>query len=253
MAIRQIIEITDDRVRMREEATSADVSLEVFQSLMNGAGRGQHFSTGILPRNCIAYVEEPGIATYYVVELPPDFHFIKTSNMNVGVKVAMPWQYFIFVVTREADYNRNYLSATYVYWKKTALTEPLTRDLLPARVPNIDGDALVCFGTTIPESDLPMTERINTIVNEFYSPGSLFNDDIGWNLPSSYVTFLEWASASQENPMCWQNWPEWFGLRGNTILDNVPAFSRSNSNSSNLNTMTFDQIRRSLRSRGVSW
>lgn len=180
-----------------------------------------------LPHN-IAFYYQKGNDVCCVIELPPGLYFLKTNRMRKGVMLSMPWQYFVLTyrkvredslgVTLWSPQNNSLL------WSNHKITDFYDdRGVIPARLPNVYGSGNICFGDTAPESDMPLGERIDKLINEFFSPNSVFNSDLGWNVPSKYeneiTPFRKWATESKQDPLCSLKWSMWDYTSQYRLLD----------------------------------
>lgn len=170
----------------------------------------------------------------FLIELEPSVQTMKvrlgeTTETIKPFAVAIPWQYFYFVFRRNAVNVAN-IPFTFLesrlFWAprrinflidgSEEISEMYNRGdisgredwVTPAKLPNIYRDAKICFGNTAPDSTMPLAQRIEAVINDFFSPDSVFNNDLGWNLPAHYSSFLSWQRDSKIDPMCFLKWRE---------------------------------------------
>jgi len=148
-----------------------------------------------------------------VVEIDPEPKFIKTAGMKVGLYLSMPFQYMVFPfeeVASTAYPNIKWrLGDVYIFWSQTRL-KTLDQIVIPARLPNVYRDyGRICFGSTAPQGNMELDERVDSIVNEFFTPASVFNSDLDWNFPAPYTSFREWAVATKSDPLIALKWDWW--------------------------------------------
>jgi hypothetical protein len=160
-----------------------------------------------LPRNCRFFFGDEN-SRLYVIELKPGYFTIEhnTEFEDSGiVEVTLPWQYFVFSFTKP-EYNRYDIEWTLnlhkLFWSLGRLNTINDR-VSVARVLNVGESGDLCLGDTYPESDLSCEERVEEMVEAFYSHGSTFNDDMGFRIP--YGTMRSWANVSKKTPLWWKN------------------------------------------------
>lgn len=205
----QRVIIEGDVVRYEETYVQRQVGLGAFIETLK---QDRDVSLPRLPRNTRFFTQK-GNQIWIVIELEPGLRFLKTESHQVGLRLSMPWQYFAFSFIAGGGYPTiNWSFADYrLFWSKTRI-KSLTERVIPASLPNVyRNDGKICFGATAPESTLELAERIDTLVNEFFSPASLFNRDLGWNIPPSYESFRSWAMASRNDPLICLKWDNIWG------------------------------------------
>lgn len=211
------IEIEGDLVTVYDKTVT---SLCKLADLLPNLAVPPALTTPHLPRGTVFLNhDEPHGQLSIAVELEPGLRHLRTESMSIGYRLAMPWQYFIFA------FNTNRTPWTFtnykLYWSATRLTSPTQTSLVRAYLPNIYGNGDICFGSTAPASDAGLSERVDTIINTFFTPESNFNSDLGWNRPNGYTNFRDWARDSKANPFCWRDWPELDPASGRWCLNDV--------------------------------
>lgn len=95
--------------------------------------------------------------------------------------------------------------------------EPITtmdQEVCTAMLPNVYSDGRICFGNTGVRAGEGLTTRIDNIVNTYY----LTTFDTSHLVRNSYLPFgggegptglTRWAEATEQDPNCWRNFPEW--------------------------------------------
>src|SRR5688572_7602225 len=155
-----------------------------------------------LPRGCRFHIKNDDIEQF-VIEVAPAVipltwnsrTFVEqedryTASHTRTHKVAMPWQYFILTFNSDGDGDYFHLNGIQVMWAGKRLNN-IDGVVFPAPIPNMGDDSFVCMGTTAPESiGKTNTERAEQIVSNFYSESSVFNSDLGWNVPDHYMHLM---------------------------------------------------------------
>jgi hypothetical protein len=208
MSQRVIIE--GDLVKWEESTVRRQVSLPNFIEMLKNDRTVQ---LPRLPRNT-RFFHQSGNQVWIIIELDPGLRFFKTEDHKVGLKLSMPWQYFAFSFIQNS--NSAYPALVWqtqdyhLFWSPVRI-RTLQDRVTPAFLPNIyrRDSGRICFGNTTPDSTIELAERVDTIVNEFFSPASLFNQDLEWNLPPAYESFRAWAIASRNNALVSLKWPVW--------------------------------------------
>lgn len=190
-------------------------------------------SFGRLPKGTVFLNVTPTMHTF-IIEREPDLYAIKTEFMRRPLRLAMPWQYFLLRVTRKRPNVLGVgwgLDTSYLFWspkRLTTLRNPPA--VLAAMIPNISQEnASICFGNTMPDSNLPLYERLDNIVDGFYAPESTFNGDLHWNMPRRYQVavaqhaaigvaqpfdhilrgYSTWATESRQDKTVFLKWEDW--------------------------------------------
>lgn len=211
------IEISGDLVTLYERSEAQVCKLS---DLLPHLATTPTLTTPHLPRNTVfLHHDETNNQIALVVELEPGLRHLKTETMAVGYKLAMPWQYFTFTLTMH-DSNHWTFTDYFVHWSRTRVTSTTQATLVRACVPNVYADGRICFGSTAPDSNRTIAERIDTIINDFYGPNSEFNNDLGWNRPNGFENFRAWAAESKADPFCWTIWHELSeSVNGHSLAD----------------------------------
>jgi hypothetical protein len=168
----------------------------------------QVLRTGLLPRNCIAYVRAPdsksAIHTLYVVERPAGTvaikyktggsHDAQTDENIVTVNLSWPHTQWLVRWTGQA------ISDLFICCTTTPIMS-LEDHVFILPMPNIyeDGNGGVCLGNlVVPEEALPQertAQLIDTVLN------SLWNDDLMPDFePLGLKGLGEWAERSAADP-----------------------------------------------------
>lgn len=153
-------------------------------------------SIGLLPRGTAFLNVMPTRMTYLIVR-EPDLYSIKTTFMRRPLRIALPWQYFFLDFLRNKPNTHGVpwaFNAGYLFWSRNRISTLHDRRIIGGLIPNVTPEnGSICFGVTMPASDLPIHERADNIVDSFYSPESEFNGDLKWGMPKRYVSFYRKA------------------------------------------------------------
>jgi hypothetical protein len=135
-------------------------------------------------------------------------------------RLSIPWsRFFFYAYTNDPqDHTRWRLEDYRLMWAQNSYTNPNTKDMLPASVPNVYSDGRICFGATGADANQNLSDRIDQTINEFYA--TQFNLDLGIRYPNRWRGYASWVAATARDPMCWTNWNEW-----TSIEDNPNAYS----------------------------
>lgn len=130
-------------------------------------------------------------------------------NMNFEetiFRISIPYTRFIFDLwTTDPTNNMSWTIDDYrIFWSKFKYTNPLTKDMTAALMPNVYNDGRICFGSTAADMDQSLSERLDQTVNEFWV--SQFNRDLTIRRPREYSDFRAWQKASLENQSIWTKW-----------------------------------------------
>jgi hypothetical protein len=199
-----------------------------------------------IPKNCRFYYQE-NKKIHLVVEIDPGPQFIKTSAMKAGLYLSMPFQYMVFPFSEVANVTypniKWRIDDVSLFWSQKRL-KTLDQTVIPARLPNVYRDyGRICFGGTAPQGNLELDERVDTIVNQFFTPASVFNADLGWNIPEPYETFREWAVATKADPLVALKWDWW---------DNIPNEYRAGKLSGFIRFLSFYNPKESITIEGCA-
>lgn len=179
----------------------------IYSSAQNTANL--NFITDSLPAGT-RFFSKYSDSEYYVIEIPPKPCLIRTTQMSRGVLVSMPWQYFILggrnLTSQGSAYSS--LDVYYLFWAPKRI-QSLDDTVYSPYVPNTSYNGSICFGTTSESSYLPIKERVEKTVHNFYTRESVFNEDLGWHFPimddGRFIqSFKEWAGLSKINPPIWK-------------------------------------------------
>lgn len=181
------------------------------------AGGDAVTSTPPLPRGTRFFFRHERVS-YFVVEMKPGIHEVtydvpEDNAEEYGidpdsgtVKVAMPWQYFVLSF-HEARANNLGITWSFngvqLFWARERM-ESLSESLIyHAQLPNVDEYSSICLGSTVPNSGLPIDIRIENLVENFYSPASVFNAELGWRVP--YGDIDMWEHRSKQSSLIWRD------------------------------------------------
>lgn len=206
-----------DRFVITENGIEHNTRTIDFERITSYLGR----ETKILPRGCI-YEDDYN----YIVELEPKIRLLRTQyqRVSLGYKLAFPWQYFLIKMGGRGFYNNPHIQDIFLFWAKDKFTSFNTR-LIPAAIPNVY-NGRVCLGSTVPDSMLPVHERINEITSQMFTSNSRFTEDYGWQSPFKYqrgtmaTIYRAWQADSKDNPECYKQWEE-FAYPSVTLYDYV--------------------------------
>lgn len=184
----------------------ATAPLNALAQIMTDYTAHKNLFTTLMPRGC-RIVRQTIATTTFLIELEPGIHILQTAKR--GYEMAMPWQYFVLHFKKVANGRGYIIQPSQLFWSKTRITD-LSASVQIARLPNINQrSGEICLGNAGPESDLPLVNRVDALVRDFFSPGSKFNADLGWNLPNQYKGLGYWSGASHRDPFCWLKWSDW--------------------------------------------
>lgn len=224
----QRIEIEGGIQRAIEYTVLSEVPLA---SVLRHLERAPRLTSPILPRSAILFgqgTNETGsMELYMLLELPPATRMISFRGRDGGTRehrLAIPWTYFHFTCsTVDASRNENWMIGMHrAYWSRARVTDIRTASFLVPKLPNIYEDGRICFGSTAPSAALPIGERLDQIVNEFYS--SEFNRDLHIRYPGGYTRLADWAAATARDANCWNSWTDWReSARAEQLLDEALA------------------------------
>lgn len=207
---------SDGRVIAEIDGVRKVVTLaRLSEALTNLEAAQMHFGIDMntpYPRGTRLY-REFSKSAMYIIEVEPG---IQTLRLGRTYEVAMPWQYFIITFNRiygppvkGVRKTFSQLGSIRVLWSKTRMNS-MASSMIVARIPNVRAaTALLCLGTTAPSTGLSEAERIDELMQFFYSRDSKFNVDLGRNLPNHYRGFAVWQRESAVNPFVWKKWSDW--------------------------------------------
>lgn len=226
------IEIRNGQVVVVREQLLAELPAdEAFKVLAVASGS----TIGLLPRGT-AFVNYQPLQAQFLIERSPDILQIKAPFMRRPMRLSMPWQYFLFRFKRNRPNVQGVLwqlEIADLFWSRNRISSLSERGVVIAPLPNIDqSTGSICFGMTIPPSNLPLHERIDNMVDGFYATESEFNGDLGWNMPWEYSKqiyntlrdahgaeeviqsayqqgYSLWAEDSRTDKTCYMKWSEW--------------------------------------------
>jgi len=196
----------------RIETVFVDRIVSLFDAL-SALPKSQAVALPRLPKNCRFFYSENRRVTL-LIELEPGPRFIRTTEMRNGLHLSMPWQYMYFTFSEVANAaypNVKWKPDDYrIFWSQHKL-QTMDEPVIPARLPNVyDTDfGRICFGDTAPTNALELDVRVDTIVNDFFTPVSIFNNHLGWHIPAPYDSFRAWAIATRADPLIALKWPWW--------------------------------------------
>ena len=143
-----------------------------------------------------------------LAEIPPGIRNIRKRNRRY--RLGMPWTYFWFVATTARDINepRWNLEFWRIFHAKDRYEDEKTK-LIPARCPNVYSDGRICWGTAGAPGNIPLCDRIDELVTNWYI--SEFNGDLDGSvpLPNHANNYLEWVTKTREDPTWWKSWSDW--------------------------------------------
>jgi hypothetical protein len=211
------LRIAGNDIEQFYEQTSYSVEVSQFLEEIKAALVSNKFASELLPRGCRFY-DDAGLTRRYVMEMPPnivpfkwDRFYIEDDDQDVEgglVEVAVPWQYFVFIVDRpqENPFDVQGIFREFkLFWSQDRLNSLYESRMNVAWLPNINqGTGLVCLGGAVPESNGLVADRIESIVGDFFQ--STFNGDLGWDANIPYNDPYLWAIETKKNPTCWTNW-----------------------------------------------
>lgn len=213
--------VRGDKVVLTQTEVLSEMGFEAFAKnfLFNNPAQFD----GVLPAGTRA-VRTSGDHIFFLVEIEPSIQVVQVKDVARQYQIAMPWQYF-YLAFKKAVANKDNIVWVFqdsrVFWTQHRIKKLLghfsPRDItadtgnedlaIPAKLPNIyQNSGKICFGNTAPDSTLTLSERVEAVINDFFSIESVFNGDLGWNFPNGYRSFMEWAKYSKLDPMCFLQW-----------------------------------------------
>lgn len=261
-----VVEIT----RTRGAGANAQ---DVLKNVMSRLGQSKEGfrSTPMLPNNCRLFWTEENIENY-LIEVKPGIFPFRTSgweNEDYGeredfqINVAMPWQYFHFQF-RRANPNQYGIEASFetlrLYWAFDRIENHHSYVFRPL-LPNVDDSSIVCLGEVYPESTKSTVSRIEEVVANFYE--SDFNGDLGWNIPYSWDSRLEyaidgtysqvgeepegiWVRETKKSMLCYLDWkPQVASTRLSNYIGTEHDQTTPITDTLDLNTLLYYAVRES--------
>ena len=188
-----IIRIKDGVVENISETVISRCTEDEF---IENIKRGIPIDTGLLPKNCI-YMQSKKDSRLYILELPP-----KTVNINytatTGVKkyrVSIPVVQ-AYVLVKDKAISMLHLSCT----KSRIQSLEDNIYILPLLNQHSDGNSYVCTGDIKSDISIPISKRIEKLVNAYFM--SNFNSDLTIQYPAAIKNGLpEWDKKTKENPL----------------------------------------------------
>lgn len=216
-----------DSVVLIKEDVLSKMTLKAFFEAFVHESKPQF--DGLLPSGT-RFVQRSGDIVRFLVELEPSIQTVRQVGTKAAHQVALPWQYFYFAFKAQGPNKANVLWTAQdvrVFWMRNRYRTQENTLAIYARLPNIyQNSGKICFGNTAPDSTLPLHERIEAVINDFFAPESEFNGDLGWNLPYAYTNFRDWAKASKDDPLCFLHWMD-FTERNQTVIPDLFAVANS--------------------------
>jgi hypothetical protein len=177
-------------------------------------------TTPVMPRSHIMSrwdeSQPPARKLTVLCELQPALRVVRKSNRKY--RLAMPWTYFIFrASTTAAGRGRQGINAIdwglenySVFHAKDRVTGP-DSTVITALLPNVYESGEICFGQTGADGRMSIQDRIDALVNEWYL--TEFNSHVlnqrAHPFPFNSQGWAEWVKRTRENPVAWNEWPEW--------------------------------------------
>jgi len=211
----QFIEIEGEMVRVVERSIVSTARLADVMPRIENRPPISMFH----PRSAIwTYWNEQDPTNKYVkflCELPPALRSITKSGRRY--RLAMPWTYFIFGFRTSEDGSRGEhwaMEEDRVFHTNQKVTS-LDSRLWTAFLPNVYTDGRICFGSTGADVAVPLSDRVDTLVNGWYL--SNFNNDVHANRPHPLpfnarlpLGWRAWVDATTRlGASAWTTFPEW--------------------------------------------
>lgn len=203
----QVIEIEGELVTFVEKNVTRQVTLaELLPHLENRVV----VEVPSLPRSAVfvRYDESnpPLKKAYFLCEIAPGIKNIIKNGRRY--RLAMPWTYLWFECTSDGS-NSVWSIEDYRAFHAKEQYRDMNSPMVKAFNPNLYEDGRICFGSTGAPITLPLGERIDHLVNNWYL--TEFNNDLEdyFHLPHNYDSFRDWVEASRENANCWMGWANW--------------------------------------------
>lgn len=196
--------IIQEFVREQFSVSRADFEKQLMSLAMGD------ISTPPLPKGTRFFYRSNGRETYIVETRPGMAEITHQAYGDSDIethKVSLPWQYFVGTFT-PVEKPRNGInwqfSGLYLYWAKDRIKSLLDMVYNP-QLPNVyAGSGQICLGETVIDSTLNPDERMESLIGDFYSPASIFNAELEWNIPWGDMSM--WEANSEANPLWWREW-----------------------------------------------
>jgi hypothetical protein len=203
----RIIEIDGGLVSVVNREVSMTVPLEEWLPLIE---RRVPVSTPVLPTNVRAlWWDETDLNRKKLVILIEREPQIINLNMAGAIhRLSIPWTRFFFHASTRSTLGNEWVLDDYrLYWSNKRFANSTANDMLPALLPNIYEDARICFGSTGANAQQSIADRLDQIVNEFYT--TTFNGDLTIRRPNGWRGWANWERMTTTNPMGWLTWTDW--------------------------------------------
>lgn len=151
----------------------------------------------------------------FLCELAPGTRAIVKNNRRY--RIALPWTYFVFSFSTSRDINQgaSWSIIDYFVFHSRDRVTGLDSRLWSAFLPNVYSDGRICFGSTGPDTNQPLADRVDQLVNNWYL--TQFNNDVHGTrqhplpyrgrLPNGWAL---WVNATNERgASSYLDWPEW--------------------------------------------
>lgn len=127
-------------------------------------------------------------------------------------RVSLPYLLFIFTATTSDQAGLMWDINEYRVFNANAPLTSLDQKVCAAMLPNVYSDGRICFGNTGVAAGMPLHDRLNAIVNQYY----LTSFDTSHHVRDYYLPygagnneFEPWVEHTAEDPNCWRSLPEW--------------------------------------------
>jgi hypothetical protein len=227
----QIIEIENGLVRLVTRTVEHTVPLEDWMPLIEKRG--------------IIRMPALPVGTRAVIWDPTDLQnqkmavLIEQEPQIIGLRffddihtVSLPYMRFFFnCITSDITNNIMWQLSDYrCFMAEHQYRNDEEEDMIAALLPNIYQDGRICFGSTAPDANQTIGDRLTQIVNEFWLSG--FNNDLTIRRPNNARGWTQWERMTETDPTGWTNWRDWepgahgrFSFRN--LASNVGMTSRS--------------------------
>lgn len=208
-----VIEIENGLVSVIERNVNTQVSLTDWMSKIE---KRSPITTPVLPLGTRAvHWDQTDLRAQRLIVLIEQQPQIINLNFEGDIhRLSIPYTRFFFYCTTTDPSNRLAwrLDDYRIYWAKSQYNDPVTRDMIPALVPNVYPDGRICFGSTGADANQSLAQRLNQTCNEFYI--SEFNSDLTIRRPNQGRGWRQWERMTATDPTGWMKWRDFDPMVG---------------------------------------